>query len=245
MALWETGRKDDETRPLEFRPYEADVEEGRSAMGELKAGMIALDKEKVLSAVTKDIEASRDPLEIVDEAREGMEEVGGLFEKGEYFLMELMRAAQIFEAAAEIINPVIKEHYGDVESKGTVLLGTVKGDIHDLGKNIVGNLLACRGFEVIDLGVDVQAEEFVEKIKEHKPQVVGLSALLTACVQEMNNTVKSMEAAGLRDDVKVIVGGGIVGEIRDDETGADYATTDANDGIRVIDEWFGAQVKGA
>ena len=131
--------------------------------------------------------------------------------------------------------------YGDVEAKGTVLLGTVKGDIHDLVKNIVGNLLECRGFEVIDLGVDVPVEVFVEKIKEHEPQVVGLSALLTGCVQEMNKTVKAMEKAGIRDDVKVIVGGGIVGEIRDSEIGADYATTDANDGIRVISEWFGAE----
>jgi methanogenic corrinoid protein MtbC1 len=190
--------------------------------------------------VNTGVEVGRDPLEIVDEAREGMVEVGHKFEAGEFFLMELMRAAQIFEAAAEVLNPVIKERYGDIESKGTVLLGTVKGDIHDLGKNIVGNLLECRGFEVIDLGVDVPVDVFVENIKVHKPQVVGLSALLTACVQEMNKTVKAMEEAGLRDGVKVIVGGGIVGEIRDNEIDADYATTDANDGIRVIDEWIGA-----
>jgi methylmalonyl-CoA mutase cobalamin-binding domain/chain len=212
-------------------------------MGELKSAMIDLNKAGVLSAVQADISAGRDPLEIVDEARDGMEEVGQKFEQGKYYLMELMRAAQIFEAAAEILNPVIKERYGDVESKGTILLGTVKGDIHDLGKNIVGNLLACRGFEVIDLGVDVQADEFVKMIKEHKPRVVGLSALLTACVQEMNNTVKAMEDAGIREQVKVIVGGGIVGEIRDNEIGADHATTDANDGIRVIDAWFGSEAE--
>jgi methylmalonyl-CoA mutase cobalamin-binding domain/chain len=209
-------------------------------MGELKAALIKLNKEGVLSAVNTDIEAGRDPLEIVDEAREGMEEIGQKFEAGEFFLMELMRAAQIFEAAAEVLNPVIKERYGEVKSKGTILLGTVKGDIHDLGKNIVGNLLECRGFEVIDLGVDVPADVFVEKIKEHKPQVVGLSALLTACVQEMNKTVKAMEEAGIRDDVKVIVGGGIVGEVSKSEIGANYATTDANDGIRVIEAWIAA-----
>lgn len=210
-------------------------------MGELKAALIELNKGGVLAAVKTDIEAGRDPLKIVDEARDGMEEVGLKFEAGEYFLMELMRAAQIFEAAAEVLNPVIKERYGDIESKGTILLGTVKGDIHDLGKNIVGNLLECRGFEVIDLGVDVPVDVFIQKIKEHKPQVVGLSALLTACVQEMSKTVKALEEAGIRDEVKVIVGGGIVGEIRDNQIGADYATTDANDGIRVIDEWFGVE----
>jgi methanogenic corrinoid protein MtbC1 len=190
-------------------------------MGELKAALIELNKGGVLTAVKTDIEAGRDPLKIVDEARDGMEEVGLKFEAGEYFLMELMRAAQIFEAAAEVLNPVIKERY--------------------LGKNIVGNLLECRGFEVIDLGVDVHVDVFIQKIKEHKPQVVGLSALLTACVQEMSKTVKALEEAGIRDEVKVIVGGGIVGEIRDNQIGADYATTDANDGIRVIDEWFGAE----
>lgn len=213
-------------------------------MGELKSAMIELNKEGVLSVVNTDIEVGRDPLDIVEEARDGMEEVGRKFEAGEFYLMELMRAAQIFEAAAEVLNPVIKERYGDVESKGSILLGTVKGDIHDLGKIIVGNLLECRGFDVIDLGVDVPAYEFIEKIKEHKPQVVGLSALLTACVQEMHNTVRAMVDAGVREDVKVIVGGGIVGEIRDDQIGADFATTDANEGIRVIDEWFRAEAQG-
>ena len=210
-------------------------------MGKLKDAMIALDKSGVLDAVNAGIDAGQDPLEIVDQAREGMDEIGQKFEAGEFFLMELMRAAQIFESASEVLNPIIKERYGDVEAKGTVLLGTVKGDIHDLGKNIVGNLLDCRGYDVIDLGVDVPAEIFVEKIKQHKPQVVGLSALLTACVQEMNKTVKAMEDAGVRDDVKVIVGGGIVGDVNKSEIGADYATTDANDGIRVIEEWIAAK----
>ncbi len=214
-------------------------------MGELKAALIELNKEGVLSAVNTEIEAGKDPLEIVDEARDGMEEIGKKFKAGEFFLMELMRAAQIFEVAAEVLNPVIKERYGDLESKGTILLGTVKGDIHDLGKNIVGNLLECRGFEVIDLGVDVHVDVFIEKIKEHKPQVVGLSALLTACVNEMNKTVKAMEEAGIREDVKVIVGGGIVGEIRETEIAADYAASDANDGILVIDKWFRAEAGDA
>jgi len=108
-------------------------------MGELKAALIELNKEGVLSAVNTEIEAGKNPLEIVDEARDGMEEIGKKFKAGEFFLMELMRAAQIFKVAAEVLNPVIKERYGDLESKGTILLGTVKGDIHDLGKNIVGN----------------------------------------------------------------------------------------------------------
>jgi len=209
-------------------------------MGELSEAMVVLDKDGVLSAVEKEINADRDPLELVDEARQAMEEIGKKFEEGEFFLMELLRAAQIFESAAAVLNPIIKQRYGEVAAKGTVLLGTVAGDIHDLGKNIVGKLLECRGFEVIDLGVDVPAEVFVEKIKEHKPRVVGLSALLTACVQRMKETIQAIEQAGLRGDVKVIVGGGIVGEVRELEIGADYAATDANEGVQVIEKWIQA-----
>ncbi len=200
--------------------------------------IVALDKEAVLDLVQKDIDAGRDPLELVHEARQGLEEVGEKFESGEFFLMELMRAAQIFQSAAEIINPRIKEKYGGISSKGTVLLGTVAGDIHDLGKNIVKVLLECRGMEVVDLGVDVSTETFVEKIKEVQPDVVGLSALLTASIPQMRDTVEAVEAAGLREDRKIIVGGGIVGEVQRTAVNADHATTDANEGIKVIEGWI-------
>lgn len=210
-------------------------------MGRLSEAIVALDKEAVLAAVQEEVDAERDPLELVDEARQGLEEVGEKFDRGEYFLMELMRAAQIFQSAAEIINPKIQEQYGSVSSRGKVLLGTVAGDIHDLGKNIVKVLLECRGMEVVDLGVDVPVETFVEKIKEVKPDVVGLSALLTASIPQMKETIEAMGAAGLREEVKVVVGGGIVGEVQISEVKADHATTDANEGIKVIDQWIEAQ----
>ncbi len=210
-------------------------------MGRLSEAIVALDKEAVLAAAQEEVDADRDPLELVDEARQGLEEVGEKFDRGEYFLMELMRAAQIFQSAAEIINPKIQEKYGSVSSRGKVLLGTVAGDIHDLGKNIVKVLLECRGMEVVDLGVDVPVETFVEKIKEVKPDVVGLSALLTASIPQMKETIEAMGAAGLREEVKVVVGGGIVGEVQISEVKADHATTDANEGIKVIDQWIEAQ----
>jgi methylmalonyl-CoA mutase cobalamin-binding domain/chain len=119
-----------------------------------------------------------------------------------------------------------------------VLLGTVSGDIHDLGKNIVKILLECRGFEVIDLGVDVPAGKFVQAIEEHQPQVVGMSALLTASVSEMNKTVDALVEAGVRDQVNVILGGGIVGEIDRAMLKADFATVDANAGVRQIETWI-------
>jgi len=208
-------------------------------VGKLSEALIALDKDTVLEAVNTDLGKGRDPLELVDEAREGLEEVGIKFDKGEFFLMELMRAAQIFQAAAEIINPAIKEKYGDVESKGKVLMGTVAGDIHDLGKNIVKVLLECQGVEVIDLGVDVPIEKFIEHIQSDQPQVVGLSALLTASIPQMKKTIEEIAKAGLRDNVKVICGGGIVGEVDIEEIQADYATIDANAGVGVINRWIG------
>ena len=208
-------------------------------MGQLSDALVALDKEKVLKTVEQDLASGKDPLALVDEARQGLEAVGSKFEGGEYFLMELMRAAQIFQSAAALINPKIKERYGGIETKGKVLLGTVAGDIHDLGKNIVKILLECRGVEVIDLGVDVAPQKFVDKVKEVRPDVVGMSALLTASIPQMRTTINAMEAAGIRKGMKVIVGGGIVGEVRLTEVNADHATTDANQGVNRIEQWIG------
>ena len=206
-------------------------------MGKLSEAILALNKESVLEIVNQDIDAGRDPLELVEEARLGLEEVGNKFETGEFFLIELIRAAQVFQAAADVFNPAIKKMHGDAESKGKMVIGTVAGDIHDLGKNIVKTWLECKGIEVIDLGVNVPTEQIVESIREHKPQVLGLSALLTASVPEMNKVVSLLEEAGLRDDLKIICGGGIVGEVRE-EMKADYVTVDANEGVKVIESWL-------
>lgn len=207
----------------------------------LADSLVALDKDAALAATEEALDANQDPLVLVDEARQGLEVVGLKFDSGEFFLMELMRAAQIFQSVADVLNPRIVEAYGGVETTGKVLMGTVAGDIHDLGKNIVKILLECRGVEVIDLGVDVPTERFVEAVKEHQPQVVGMSALLTASVAEMNKNVQVMEAAGLRDQVKVILGGGIVGEIDPSMLQADHATVDANQGVRLIEQWIGQE----
>ena len=222
---------------MELHPDQTDVEERGRAVGRLSDAMTELDKNGVLSIVQKELNAGRDPLELVDEAREGLEVIGAKYEIGEFFLIELMRAAQIFQAIAEVLNPKLKEVHGSVQSKGRMVIGTVFGDIHDLGKNIVKVLLECKGVEVIDLGVNVPIEVFVKKVKEYKPRVLGLSALLTASVPEMNKIVTKLEEAGLRDDLKVICGGGIVGEVRG-EMKADLATTNVNEGIRVIESWL-------
>jgi len=206
-------------------------------MGKLSEAMASLDKEGVITAVEEGIQSGRDPVEIIEEARKGLEIAGAEFEKGNFFLMELMRAAQIFKAAAALLDPVIKECHGDTQVKGRVLIGTVAGDVHDLGKGIVATLLQCAGFDVIDLGVDVSEAEFVAKTRETNPQVVGMSGLLTTSIPVMKSTVSAIEQAGLRDKVKVIVGGGVVGEVDTTSIGVDHATSNASEGIRIIEEW--------
>jgi len=208
-------------------------------MEDLKGAMAELDKERVLEAVQEGLDAGKDPLELIEGLRRGLEHVGAEFEKGTFFLMELMRGAQIFKEAAALIQPVIEERHGASAEKGRVLIGTVAGDVHDLGKGIVTSLLECAGYTVIDLGVDVPRQVFVEKAKEHDPKVVGMSGLLTTSIPVMKQTVQALADAGLRDKMKIIVGGGIVGEVDTTEIGVDYATSNANDGVRVIEDWFG------
>jgi 5-methyltetrahydrofolate--homocysteine methyltransferase len=207
-------------------------------VGKLAAALVALDKKAALAATDEALQSGTDPLAVVDEARLGLEQVGQKYDCGEFFLMELMRAAQIFQAIAQVLNPMIVQAHGGIKTTGKVVLGTVAGDIHDLGKNIVKILLECRGVEVIDLGVDVKTAKFVEAVRVHAPQVVGMSALLTASVSEMNKNADALEAAGLRGSVKVIVGGGIVGEIDQSNLKVDYATVDANAGVRQIEQWI-------
>ena len=121
-------------------------------------------------------------MELIDEARVGLQEVGERFDAGEYYLIELIRASQVFQEAAGLINPKLAELYGSEESRGRVLIGTVAGDIHDLGKSIVKVLLDCRGVEIRDLGVDVAPSAFVDGVRDFQPDVVGMSALLTAAI---------------------------------------------------------------
>jgi len=207
-------------------------------MGRVAEAMAALDKDRLLKAVEEDLAAEKDPIEIVEDARIGLERIGLEFEKGNYFLMELMWASQIFKDAAQILNPKIEQKSGLTKSKGRVLMGTVKGDIHDLGKSIVRNLLECSGYEVVDLGVDVPPEAFAEKAEDFKPQVIGLSALLTAAVGQAKITVEDVKKKCHEDDFRFIIGGGVVGEVSAEELGVDFATTNANEGIRRIEKWI-------
>ena len=209
-------------------------------MGELSAAIAALDVGRTREVVEADLGTGRDPMELIDEARVGLQTVGEKFDAGEYFLIELVRAAQVFQEAAQLINPKLQELYGGGESRGRVLLGTVAGDIHDLGKSIVEVLLECRGVEGMALGVDVPAERFIEAAREFRPQVVGMSALLTAAIPQFKATIEAMEAAGVRSGVKTVVGGGTVIDLEASVVSADHVALDANEGVERMLEWLDA-----
>ncbi len=211
-------------------------------MGKLAEAMAELEKDSVIKIVSQELKSGKDPLEIIEELRKGMEIVGEEFEKLERFLMDLIWASEIFKDAAALIMPKIKEKMKDIPVKGKVVIGTVKGDIHDIGKNLVMALLECAGFEVLDLGVNIAPEVFLEKIKEHKPQIVGMSGLLTASIDVMQETIEAIEKAGLRKELKILVGGGVVGDQwTKGKVKADATVTSAVEGVKLAEEYVEAK----
>ena len=155
-----------------------------------------------------------------------MAEVGQLFEQGEFFIPEMLVAARTMAAGMEIIKPLLKG--AAAVSCGKVVIGTVAGDLHDIGKNLVALMLEGNGFEVVDLGSDVAPEAFVAAVREHKPQLVAMSALVTTTMPAMGRTIEAITAAGLRDQVKVMVGGAPLSPAYSDSIGADGYSADAN-----------------
>jgi 5-methyltetrahydrofolate--homocysteine methyltransferase len=156
----------------------------------------------------------------------GMDYVGVEFKAGNMFVPEVLRSAKTMQGSMDIIRPMLAET--GVKTTGKVLLGTVKGDLHDIGKNLVGMMCEGAGFEVKDIGKDVAPEEFVDAVKEYEPDVVGMSALLTTTMRSMESTIKVLEEAGLRDKVKIIIGGAPVTQAFADQIGADgYASNAA------------------
>ena len=165
-----------------------------------------------------------------------MEIVGQRFEKGVYFLPHLMMAGEMLKQISSLIKPLIQEQKNG-DQGGKVLIGTVEGDIHDIGKNIVVFLLEANGFQVRDIGINQKPAKFVEAIKEFQPKVVGMSGLLTLAFDSMKKTVQAIEEAGLRKNVRIMIGGGVVTEKIKDYAGADAYASDAMAGVRFAKEW--------
>jgi len=197
-----------------------------------------LEEKEALETVQSRLNTGDDPIDILRDARRGMEIVGQRFSSGEYFIPDLVYAGEILKEITELVKPKLTQA-SEVKRLGKVIMGTVAGDIHDIGKNIVVFMLDVNGFEVYDLGVDIPAEEFVAKIKETDTRIVGLSGFLTLAFDSMKETVKAIEAAGLRDKVKIMIGGGQMNEQIKTYTGADAYGADAMAGVSLAKEWVG------
>ena len=187
-------------------------------------------RDAVLETVERRLGAGEDPLRILDDCRRGMTLVGERFQQGDFFLAELVLSAEIFKEVTAVIEPRLSQAKS-ARTKGRVLIGTLQGDIHELGKNILITMLRVHGFEVHDLGVDVPPSAVVEKVKALKPQVVGFSALITTAFPSMKEAMALIQKAGLRDSVKVMIGGGVTTAGVRDYVGADFQTTDAMEGV--------------
>ncbi len=201
-------------------------------MSKLADALANLDEDEVRRLVREKIDAGVDPMAIVVECRKGMDIVGERYKSKDYFLSELIISGEMFKEAMAVVEPMLKAGMQS-EPISKMVLATAKGDIHNIGKDIVGTLLTAAGFEVHDLGIDVAPGIIVEKLVETGAPILGMSGLLTPSFESMKETVEAVEAAGLRGRVKVIVGGGIVTERVGKYVGADAFTNDASEGVDI------------
>lgn len=207
--------------------------------GDLIHLLADLMEEEVLQVVGERLDAGENPVQILDDARSGMEIVGRRFADGDYFIPDLVYSGEILKEVTDLVKPRMK---GASEAKriGKVIVGTVAGDIHDIGKDIVVFMLDVNGFDVLDLGVDVPAERFVEQIRESGATVVALSGFLTLSYDSMKSIIETIAEAGLRDGVKIMIGGGQINEDIRKYTLADGYGKDAMAAVRFAKEWLSA-----
>lgn len=190
-------------------------------------GILDGNAKLVVEEVQKALDAGIGPAEILNQGMiAAMGEVGRLFEEGEYFVPEMLIAARAMQKGLEVLKPFLTD--ADVQSPGKVAIGTVKGDLHDIGKNLVAMMLEGAAFEVIDLGTDVSPERFIQAVRENGAQIIAMSALLTTTMPNMKNTIEALKEAGLRDKVKVMIGGAPVTQTYADQIGADGFAEDAS-----------------
>ena len=202
--------------------------------------LVEMQEAEALQKARQLLDEGTDPMNILEACSKAMKTVGKRFEQGEYFLPHLIMAGVMLKQISETIKPLIKEEKTEA-GRGRVLMGTVSGDIHDIGKNMVIFLLEVNGFEVRDIGIDQPLENFLEAIREFRPQVVGMSGLLTLAFDSMKETVRAIEDAGLREKVRIMIGGAQVTEQVKDYTGADAYGPDALAGVRLVEQWIGGE----
>lgn len=194
--------------------------------------MIELNDEELLDLIKKELKA-RPPLEIIEDLKEGLAQLGDLFEKGDYFLSDLVFAADMFQQANALIEPYLIKTAKEI--KGKVVIGTVEGDFHDIGKNIIITLLKSNGYQVEDLGKDVNPEKFLESVQKMQPDILGLSGLLTTSYDPMKRTIELVKRE-YEGDLIIIIGGAPINDQWIKEVGADYGTNNAAVGIKLINQ---------
>jgi 5-methyltetrahydrofolate--homocysteine methyltransferase len=200
--------------------------------------MVHMREQEALGLAEKMLNDGVQPLKVLERCREAVEKVGKQFELGKYFLPELVMAGEMLKKISKMTEPFVKQDAAqNTERIGKVVIGSVKGDIHDIGKDMVIFMLDVNGFEVQDLGVDVPPEEFVDAIRQTQPQIVGMSALLTTVFESFENTVAAIKAAGLRDEVKIMIGGGTVTDDVRKYSGADAYGKDAVAAVNLSKKW--------
>ena len=205
-------------------------------LSRIRDAIVNLDIDNIGRLCEEAVKAGVPAYEVVmNGMAKGMEIVGEKYERNEYFLAELIMAGETMKEGMKVLEPYLKA--GELKKIGKVVIGTVRGDLHDIGKNIVATLLSAAGFEVVDLGVDVSPEKFVEAVKENNPDIVGMSALLTTTMVEMEEVIKALKESGLRDKVKVIIGGAPITEEFAKKIGADAAAKDAVEGVNICKSW--------
>lgn len=202
-----------------------------------------LEEKRVYDLVEREIANGVSPMTIIEQCNEGMTAVGELFASKKYFISQLIFSGEILKTVMGRLDPLLTSTEKS-NSLGKVVIGTVKGDIHDIGKNIVITLLRGAGFEVLDLGVDVPPEKFVEAVRTTGARVLGLSALLNFTYPEMKNVIDAIAGAGMRERVKIIIGGAPVNEQVRDFAGADYYAKDAVDGVGLCKKIYSSQIAG-
>ena len=206
---------------------------------ELVTAIAELNEEEAMSLVHSMLDAGEDPQVILNATSEAMRIIGSRFDEREYFLPELIIAGDLMKQIAELVKPRLATKAATTKPLGKIVLGTVAGDIHDIGKDVVGFMLDANGFEVHDLGVDVPAATFIAKIREVQPEIVGLSGFLTLAFEQMKLTVEAIKEAGLRDQVKIMIGGAIMDSEAAQYVGADAYGSNATAAVKIAKSWTG------
>jgi len=208
-------------------------------MQELAQAMIKMDEDKTMALTDKYLTEGRNPMDVLGAFREAMSEVGRLFETEEYFLPELIMAGEMLRIGSEKVKPYLKSDDDDGEKKGKVIIATVEGDVHDIGKDIVTMMLDLNGYDVLDMGIDVPVQKVAEAAAEFKPDVVGLSGFLTLAYDPMRDTIAAIKKQNL-GDIKFMIGGGQMDDQVVKYVDADAYGTDAMAAVKFCDEWIAA-----